>query len=353
MKTIANSPYVIFNGKLYWRKSEVLSLVQCSSFFSYACQGRHASPSSPAFTRTVELSHTFIEVDSAVNQNTLRGFSPKYPYATDGKVFIYQNEIIKDIDLPKDIKNTSLKIVLTKSTKSEPDAYHKSALYTYGKNVLYQDKKMMDVDGESFKFVEKSFSYNFFKDKNRVYSWRYYMKKDGEMIAELVPIEQSDPQTFKVVNEHLLNDKNHVWRYNEKNNVEPFYTAVMLPQKFKPNLTSLTVCDETTYWSCPYGQNSTQVTFSDKIIQGADIVTFERIDTPCYDTYVYNKRVCIKPFSKDKNAVYWKDQKIEKADPKTFRIVSAHRLEDKNHVWSYDLNYAYSKNPPKLEKDRL
>lgn len=130
---------------------------------------------------------------------------------------------------------------------------------------VYHDAEIVDgVDAQSFEFIDWFYS----KDKNHVY-------------YDFKPVENADPNTFsKLKGTVYYQDKFHV-----------FYKQMMLPGSDPKSFKTLNRNNSFT----GYARDEKQIYFYEKIIQGADLETFEA-------TELFN--------AKDKNYKYEKDQRM-------------------------------------------
>lgn len=135
---------------------------------------------------------------------------------------------------------------------------------------VYHDAEIVDgVDAQSFELIDGAYS----KDKNQVY---YHFK----------PVENADPDTFsKLEGTHYYQDKSRV-----------FYQQTMLPDSDPQSLRALNRNNSFT----GYARDDKQVYFYEKIVQDADLATFEV--TGWFE-------------AKDKNYKYYKDQRVSSDNP--------------------------------------
>lgn len=182
-----------------------------------------------------------------------------------------------------------------------------SAVYSKDKNGVYVIenrgwKKLEGLDPVTFEIINISGSARqYLKDKNGVYSI------DGDsdnLVLEKLPY---DPQTYEVINQLYSRDKNNIYYDNKKIEGADLLTFQRIDEYI-------------------YSKDKNNIYFRGKKISGVDKETFEKIDK-------YN-------YSKDKNNIYYDDKKIEGVDKNTFEltydfgsVVNEYYSKDKNNVY--------------------
>ena len=149
---------------------------------------------------------------------------------------------------------------------------------------------------------------HFIKDKNNVYYQGY-------------KIEGADPNTFEILKGSYFKDKNNVYKLicsqtinGRKNKPGGNYCYSYSIKKMKE-------ADPNTFEALEHGhfKDKNNVYFYEDKIKGADTKTFESLK------YSY---------SKDKNNVYYQGKKMQGADPNTFKTNKDYgEAEDKNHKY--------------------
>ena len=182
-----------------------------------------------------------------------------------------------------------------------------STVYSKDKNGVYVIenrgwKKLEGLDPVTFEIINISGSARqYLKDKNGVYSI------DGDsdnLVLEKLPY---DPQTYEVINQLYSRDKNNIYYDNKKIEGADLLTFQRIDEYI-------------------YSKDKNNIYFRGKKISGVDKETFEKIDK-------YN-------YSKDKNNIYYDDKKIEGVDKNTFEltydfgsVVNEYYSKDKNNVY--------------------
>ena len=234
-----------------------------------------------------------------------------------------------------------------KSFKTIPNVgiYKESPpIYAVDKNqVFYRGYGRPGSHGPSFEHITDRFA----KDKNLVY-------REGEVV------EGADPDTFQPKDDVFSVDKNHVFRYtyaidNDASEFVKFNTYIVRTANV------ISVYDKTipitkgvkvSYYNHSYFAIGDQVYFAEHPLEGADAVSFEclRDWTGKSKEHVYYGEKIITgadpatfalldaPFAKDKNHVFFFERTIEGADPTTFEIVNVpfQCSRDKNAVYKED-----------------
>ena len=182
-----------------------------------------------------------------------------------------------------------------------------SVVYSKDKNGVYVIenrgwKKLEGLDPVTFEIINISGSARrYLKDKNGIYSI------DGDsdnLVLEKLPY---DPQTYEVINQLYSRDKNNIYYDNKKIEGADLLTFQRIDEYI-------------------YSKDKNNIYFRGKKISGVDKETFEKIDK-------YN-------YSKDKNNIYYDDKKIEGVDKNTFEltydfgsVVNEYYSKDKNNVY--------------------
>ncbi len=153
-------------------------------------------------------------------------------------------------------------------------------------------KVFESADRETFEVLNEEY----IKDKNKVF-WR------GSPIHII-----SNPASFELINDVYVKDRNYVY-WRRKDGLKEIFTIVE-----GADSESFTVLSEF------YSKDKNNVYHYAKVVSNiSDPATFEMIDK-----YLYTK---------DKNYVYWDKKIIENADPKTFKIVENSYSKDSNNVF--------------------
>jgi len=223
-------------------------------------------------------------------------------------------------------------------------------IYDYG-------VRMEDADKETFAVLEKDY---YWKDKSNVYHRFYYECYGG---CAPTPIEGADPRTFESLPDSFAKDRNHVYKYAQKidqletnsfeylgsiefnylnysiikdnngvyyidNSDGPLSTALLTIDSAHINTFAVVdgarAMDITSVYvfldhSSFRGKGSTWDTINKFV--GADIDTLKLLDTH---------------YAKDKDNVYYADERLENADADTFKALNFWYAKDKNNVYYAD-----------------
>lgn len=188
--------------------------------------------------------------------------------------------------------------------------------------------KIEGADPETFEFIDGQESpwglvVTYAKDKNRVY---YYTNV----------VEGADPESFGVLEEWYVKDKNHV--YNARSNHEIFQnydasTFEVLGNWFvkdkngayyEHNLSKEAIkiagADAPSFeilWGTNYLKDKNHVYYYQEKDYGELIVKiFEEVDPA---TFVVD--VASSPYSRDAKNIYWNGERLTDADPNTFKLI--------------------------------
>lgn len=208
----------------------------------------------------------------------------------------------------------------------------------YGK-VYNRLTKIEEADPETFEFIDASPSpygpvVTYAKDKNRVY---YYT----------TVVKDADPESFIVLEEWYVKDKNHV--YNARNNHEiykdydatTFYVlgncfvkdkdGVYYEHNFSKEVTKIENTDPDSFeilWGTHYMKDRNQVYFYQEKDYGEIIIKILEDADP--NTFVIKDSTS--PYTKDFRNVYWNAEKIADAQANTFKLImrTAYGTDGKN-----------------------
>ena len=150
-------------------------------------------------------------------------------------------------------------------------------------NIYYKNKKIQNVDIDSFIIEDKNVFYS--KDKNHV----YFMGEEQK---------GTDSSTFEVLNYHFTKDRNHVYYENEILNEADSTSFVILQNN--------------------YAKDDNHIYYNNEILKEVDSSSFIVLDNN---------------YMKDKNSVYYKNIKLDKSDPETFIIMKDRYSKDKNFAY--------------------
>ncbi len=214
---------------------------------------------------------------------------------SNGKVF-FQSFLIEDADFStfepteyaKAKDRNNLYIRSWKILYANPETYK-----IFDEEIRYDDNHIWDknghflgkADGKSFSRIQNSISNNIFKDNDYL-----YLNSMFSIEKKKIP---ADGRTIRLVEDNYFIDKNQVIigivKYVNEDNDNPIPRDFAYIDHFK-------------------------------VIEGADLASFTPID---------------QYFAKDKNHVYYNGEIIEKADSKSFRVISTDtkRSYDKNHIY--------------------
>lgn len=225
---IPNSPYLVTDKGIYWER--VVTSARTCTFCT-------RSNVTWTYTDTAYYERVTAELD----RDNLQGFGAKAPYLSDGKQLIIKTNLVPEVTFREDFDASKIHY-----------AGPRSAFFVIDHLVFFKDQYQAHTDGREFTFINT----NFYKDQRHVY--------DGENV-----IEGADPTTFEVVNYYFVQDKKHVWKHQRK----------LETTDIKPGLTRLQC--QTRTESCEYAKNNEAVYYRDKLLEGADVASFDVLRLSC------------------------------------------------------------------------
>lgn len=216
--------------------------------------------------------------------------------------------------------------------------------YAVDKNhVFYRGGMVEGSHGPSFKLIAQMFA----KDKGQVY-------REGMLIQD------ADPASFEPKDDVFSVDKGHVFRYTKTidNDASVFelYSGYIVRTanciSAYDMILPLQPGQKTRYYGHSYFAIDDQVYFVEKPLEDADAVSFKVLRDWCgmsKDHVYYSEKMVLNadpahfqllaaPFAKDNNRVFFFERTIEGADPGTFEIVNEafQCSRDKNAVYKED-----------------
>lgn len=176
----------------------------------------------------------------------------------------------------------------------------------------------------------------------------YYL--DGTItdgIPEKIKIEGADINSFQTLNDYYSKDKNKV--YNEEIVVSPKFSLAPNDQALSADPNSFEVIDNY------YGKDKDSVyeglfkiadadPGSFKVLEGSygkdknsAYYRFSKIENSDPNTFVVIEKDKYSVYAKDKNAIYVEGfRKFEEADPESFALLAKNFSKDKNSVWYFN-----------------
>lgn len=275
--TPVNKHYIRVGNTLNYYSSKYRSQERCR-IYSIACQfaGRHSSSRGSSYTDYyMTFDYYPLEDESSIIQQHFTALSEKHPVATDGVSLYLKDKKIKGAVVPNTLAvATSMQVI-------EP-TIHASYLIV-GSNVIYDGVIIQGADAASFVILDNYPRY-YSKDKYAVYYKGTALPNADPSTFELIPttyykdiakdknqvywrtelIQYANPQTFRIEN-HLAQDKQHVWKLYEKK-------APELATQLDPNIE---------YIDHGYSRSKTQVFYKGTLLKNADPNTFTIVKFSC------------------------------------------------------------------------
>lgn len=349
--TPINKHYILVGNILNYYSSDYRLEERCR-IYSLACHlGRSGGSSYTDYYMT--LDYYPLEDESHIDQQHFTALSDKYPVATDGVSLYLKDKKLKGAIIPNTLA-LAKSMQVTKPSISAP-------YLVVGSNVIYNGVIIQGADAASFVILD-DYPHYYSKDKHAVYYkgtalpnadpstfeliFTIYsdgIAKDKKQVywrAEL--IQYADAQTFRIEN-HLAQDKQHVWKLYEKK-------APELAPQFDPNIE---------YIGHDYSRSRTQVFYKGTLLAKAEPNTFSIVkfscgspnntcnDTPKEMCSITKNLSCLylqqyylsynRNWAKDKNHFYLNGQTLDFVDVDSFQwLYSATEIvlaRDKNTLF--------------------
>ncbi|WP_177760604.1 DKNYY domain-containing protein [Flavobacterium sp. I3-2] len=283
--------------------------------------------SSGASWPKVPWDNKYRDVENA-DVESFQSLEPYYGYAKDKNNFYYKGYKIDNIDY---------ETFTISGNKHDGIVKDKNHVYEFSKPGI----PIQNVDGATYEEVKfPNSSKIWYKDKNH-----YFFKNK--------PI-QVDVNTFTAINENIYVDQNHIYFFKTNGNFDIYEDKNILNQEIKDTARTIqtanylyTLTKEAKFKRIPKNKNSKVQYFAPNnvfiIVDNQVYCNGEEmnIDFNTFEFYNYpnsNSPTC---FSKDKNNVYYYDQILAGANPKTAKLTDDNYIVDGDFKWIPDYNSAH------------
>ena len=218
----------------------------------------------------------------------------------DYKSFYIDNGIPKDKNSVYKLNFQKLTPIIDVEAKSfkylEIDTLNKT--WSKDKNHYYLNDKKINVDRNTFEFINRRFS----KDKDSLYA-----DLNGWKFISIKTISDS----IVTINDEYIRDNKKLYY------VSTFLKVELLINTFN-SFNKLKILDRDV------------ICINDKVIYYGKLFKYKKVDSKSFNLYFPNQ---ISRYSKDKSHVYYNQEPIKEADPKTYKPLTLGFGKDRNHVF--------------------
>lgn len=251
-----------------------------------------------------------------------------------------------------------------------------------GLGISNQDIALISTDFDQGEFVDLEWRYNINKDK---YTGKGYKRSGDKIVFQdevVIELNDADLESFEVLHFRYAKDNNAIYDRGEISFDyldSQTFNIIVTEQKSSPYYSLYYYLDSSGVYDklgklisvidpetlaivpdCyPYTKDKKNYYFYNKVVEDVDFETFEIIECDGKASVIGNYKIDVGGYAlvKDQYHVYYQDQIIKNADPKTIEFLGGTFSKDKFHVYDRGkviehidvegfqfLPYRYSKN---------
>ncbi len=269
------------------------------------------------------LENKYMDVENA-DVESFTALEP-YGYAKDKNNFYYKGNKIENIDF------ATFEVSGNSSTGIAKD---KNYVYQYSNPNI----KIENIDAKTYqKVIFPKSTKVWYKDKNH-----FYLNNE--------PIKV-DVNTFTALNENFYADSDHIYYFKRDKSFDSFKEPDILNQKLIDTVQKLqtnnyiyTITENLNLKRIPIKKDSKIQFFNsyfafiivdNQVYCNGDLM--DEVDFDTFEFFTYPNSKSPTEFSKDKNHVYYYDEILVGADPKTAKLNDKNQLVDGDYKWVPDL----------------